>query len=175
MSTFAQSCRDWCLWTCICMQIDNHPISEEHRCLTGTKSGERIAANGDLMRAQLPLCVIIVLALLAASGPMFAHHGTAAYDTKNIVTVKGTMTDFRFINPHVQLYFDVKNEKGEVEKWQAELTAPNKLARAGWDKYTLKPGDSITASGYVGKNDAHTMWINKLIGPDGTALHLFEE
>jgi hypothetical protein len=157
------------------MQIDNHPISEEHRCLTGTKSDERIAANGDLMRAQLPLCVIIVLALLAASGPMFAHHGTAAYDTKNIVTVKGTMTDFRFINPHVQLYFDVKNEKGEVEKWQAELTAPNKLARAGWDKYTLKPGDSITASGYVGKNDAHTMWINKLIGPDGTALHLFEE
>ena len=75
------------------------------------------------------------------------------------------MTDFRFINPHVQLFFDVKNDKGEVENWQAELTAPNKLARAGWDKHTLKPGDSITASGYVSKDDAHTMWINKLIGP----------
>jgi hypothetical protein len=112
---------------------------------------------------------------LIASATAFAHHGTAAYDTKNIVTVKGSMTEFRYINPHVQLLFDVKNEKGEVEKWQAELTAPNKLSRAGWDKNTLKPGDSITASGYVSKNDPHTMWINKLIGPTGEQLHLFEE
>jgi hypothetical protein len=127
------------------------------------------------MRAKILFLMICVVAVLIVSGPTSAHHGTAAYDTKNIVTVKGTMTDFRFINPHVQLYFDVKSEKGEVEKWQAELTAPNKLSRAGWDKYTLKPGDSITASGYVAKNDAHTMWINKLIGPSGEALHLFEE
>ena len=127
------------------------------------------------MRAKILFLMICVVAVLIVSGPTSAHHGTAAYDTKNIVTVKGTMTDFRFINPHVQLYFDVKSEKGEVEKWQAELTAPNKLSRAGWDKYTLKPGDSITASGYVTKNDAHTMWINKLIGPSGEALHLFEE
>jgi len=92
-----------------------------------------------------------------------------------VVTVKGTMTDFRFINPHVQLFFDVKNDKGEIEKWQAELTAPNKLSRAGWDKHTLSPGDVVTASGYVSKGDPHTMWINKLIGPNGEALHLFEE
>jgi hypothetical protein len=116
-----------------------------------------------------------VLAVLIISGPTFAHHGTAAYDTSKIVTVKGMMTDFRFINPHVQLYFEVKNDKGETEKWQAELTAPNKLSRAGWDKHTLKPGDPITASGYVAKDDEHTMWINKLIGPDGQPLHLFEE
>ena len=134
-----------------------------------------MAANGGPMRARILFSIICVVAVMIVSGPTFAHHGTAAYDTKNIVTVKGTMTDFRFINPHVQLYFDVKSEKGEVEKWQAELTAPNKLSRAGWDKHTLKPGDSITASGYVAKDDAHTMWINKLIGPDGEALHLFEE
>jgi len=115
------------------------------------------------------------VALLAVCSTAFAHHGTAAYDTKNIVTVKGTITDFRFVNPHVQLLFAVKNDKGEVENWQAELTAPNKLSRAGWDKHTLKPGDAITASGYVSKNDAHTMWINKLLGPDGEALQLFEQ
>jgi hypothetical protein len=127
------------------------------------------------MKTKIFLLIMGVAAFLIVSSAAYAHHGTAAYDTKNIVTVKGTMTDFRFINPHVQLYFDVKNDKGEVEKWQAELTAPNKLTRAGWDKYTLKPGDSIAASGYVSKNDPHTMWINKLIGPDGQQLHLFEE
>jgi len=127
------------------------------------------------MRAKILFLIIGVAAVLIASGPAFAHHGTAAYDTKNVVTVKGTMTEFLFVNPHVQLHFDVKNDKGEVEKWQAELTAPNKLSRAGWDKHTLKPGDSITASGYIAKDDPHTMWINKLIGPDGQPLRLLEE
>ena len=127
------------------------------------------------MKGKFLTAFVLVLTISIVSLPLLAHHGTAAYDTKNVVTVKGTMTDFRFINPHVQLFFDVKNDKGEVEKWQAELTAPNKLSRAGWDKHTLKPGDSITASGYVSKNDAHTMWINKLIGPDGKELQLRED
>jgi hypothetical protein len=127
------------------------------------------------MRVRIPLAAACFAAFLVVAGSALAHHGTASYDTSKVVTVKATMTEFRFINPHVQLYFDVKNDKGETEKWQAELTAPNKLSRAGWDKHTLKPGDSITASGYVSKNDPHTMWINKLIGPDGEQLHLFEE
>ena len=81
------------------------------------------------MKTKIFVLILGVAALLIVAGSTFAHHGTAAYDTKNILTVKGTMTEFRFINPHVQLYFDVKNDKGEVEKWQAELTAPNKLSR----------------------------------------------
>jgi Family of unknown function (DUF6152) len=127
------------------------------------------------MKIKILAWVIGISLALIVAAPVLAHHGTAAYDTKNVVTVKGVMTEFRYINPHVQLFFDVKNDKGEVEKWQAELTAPNKLSRAGWDKGTLKAGDSITASGYISKNDPHTMWINKLIGPTGEQLHLFEE
>jgi hypothetical protein len=134
-----------------------------------------MCANGASMRAKILVVILSVISVLIVSRPSFAHHGTAAYDTQNIVTVKGTMTDFRFINPHVQLYFEVKNDKGEVEKWQAELTAPNKMTRAGWDKHTLKPGDTITASGYVAKDDPHTMWITKLIGPEGQDLQLREE
>src|ERR1700731_5451481 len=127
------------------------------------------------MRGKIIVLMFGVVALLAVSGATFAHHGTAAYDTKNTVTVKATMTDFRFINPHVQLYFDVKNEKGDTEHWQAELTAPNKLSRAGWDKHTLKPGDSIPASAYVEKAEGHTMWLRTLVGPEGVALRLSEE
>jgi uncharacterized protein DUF6152 len=134
-----------------------------------------MGANGCPMRSRIFVLIMSVVLVVIATGPTFAHHGTAAYETKNIVTIKGTMTDFRFINPHVQLYFDVKNDKGEVEKWQAELTAPNKMTRAGWDKHTLKPGDTITASGYVAKDDPHTMWITKLIGPEGQDLQLREE
>ena len=114
------------------------------------------------------------VAVLIVSVPAVAHHGTAAFDTEKTVTTKGTMVEFKFSNPHVQLVWSVKTDKGE-EMWQGEMTAPNKLQRAGWTNHTLKPGDSVTVSGYAVKSGAHTMWIRKLIGPDGQELPLFEE
>lgn len=108
-------------------------------------------------------------------GIALAHHGTAAFDTTKMVTVTGTVKEFDYVNPHVQIYFTVKNEKGEMEDWQGELTAPPKLNRAGWNKNTLKPGDSITVSGFATKNGGHTLWIRKLISPTGESLQLFED
>ena len=127
------------------------------------------------MKTKSLAFVVLVAAVLVFSGPMFAHHGTAAYDTTNPLTVKGTVTDFRFINPHCQVYFDIKNDKGEVEHWQGELTAPNKLARAGWTKHSLNPGDQITVTGLVGKYGGHSIWIRKLIGTDGQPMQLSED
>ena len=119
--------------------------------------------------------VVLMAVALAMPGLVRAHHGTAAFETNQMVTVKGTVTDFIYLNPHVQVHFQCKNDKGEMEEWQGELTAPNKLNRAGWTKHTLKPGDQITVSGYQLKSGAHTLWIRKLIGPDGNSLQLFED
>jgi len=129
----------------------------------------------NLMKAKSLAVVAAVAAVLMFSGLTFAHHGTAAYDTSNPLTVKGKVTEFRFINPHCQVYFDIKNDKGEVEHWQGELTAPNKLARAGWTKHSLNPGDQITATGLVGKYGGHSIWIRKLVGPDGQEMQLSED
>lgn len=126
-----------------------------------------------MKKLVVSVCLMAVLAITCS--PIFAHHGTAAFDTTKTVTVTATMTDFQFINPHVQLYFDVKNDKGELEHWQGELTAPNKLARAGWTKRTLKAGDQVTITGYLLKAGNHSIWIQKLIGPDGQPLPLFEQ
>jgi len=127
------------------------------------------------MRSKSVIAVAAVALLLCLSSSMLAHHGNAAYDVKNPVTVKATVTDFQFVNPHCQIYFDVKNDKGEIEHWQGELTAPNKLARAGWTKHTLNPGDQITVTGPTGKNNGRSIWIQKLVGPDGQAMKLFED
>jgi len=131
--------------------------------------------NMTVSRRKLLAFAVAVAAILMVALPVFAHHGTAAFDTNQMVTVKGTVTDFQYINPHAQVYFTVKNDKGEDEAWQGELTAPNKLSRAGWTKHTLSPGDSITVSGNPAKNGEHTLWIRKLIGPDGQPLQLFED
>ena len=109
---------------------------------------------------------------LVAVGSALAHHGSAAFDTKNPVTVSGTVTDFEFVNPHSQIYFNVKNDKGETEAWQAEVTAPTKLARAGWNKHTFKVGDSITVTGAPAKSNKHSLWVQKLVGPDGQPVPL---
>ncbi len=126
-------------------------------------------------RSRLLIAIPVIITALWLAIPLLAHHGAAAFDVTKMVTVKGTVTDFQYVNPHVQVYFEVKNDKGEPDAWQGELTAPNKLSRAGWTKRTLKPGDMITVTGNPAANGAHTLWIRKLIGPDGESLQLFED
>ena len=109
--------------------------------------------------------------LLSASA--LAHHGRAVYST-DVIMLEATVTEFRFVNPHVQVYFDITTEAGEIEHWQGELTAPNKLARGGWSKNTLQPGDQIRITGRAARNDGHSVAINEIIMPDGEAIPLWE-
>jgi len=117
------------------------------------------------------LGVIAVIALTIAL-PLFAHHGNAAYNITKTVTVRGTITDFEFINPHVMVFFEAKNDNGDIEKWQGELTSPNHLMRTGWTKGTLEPGDQVTFSGLRAKSGATTLWITKIIAADGHEIAL---
>lgn len=86
------------------------------------------------------------------------------------ITLKGTVTDFQFINPHTLILFDVKNDKGEVEHWQAEATSPNHLVRSGWTKNTVKPGDEITISGFRAKNGAPVLRFQKMVLASGQEI-----
>lgn len=115
------------------------------------------------MKGRAFALLAVAFCLLVVSVPMFAHHGTAAYDVSKTYTVKGKVTRLNFINPHVQLFFDVADEKGNVEKWQAELTSPNHLIRAGWSKDSLKPGDDVTVTGYRTKDGTNSIWISKIL------------
>lgn len=126
------------------------------------------------MSRKFLVMVGLGVAVAVACLPGLAHHGSAAYETNTTLTFKATVTDFRFINPHCQVFFDIKSDNGEVEHWQGELTAPNKLARAGWTKHSLNPGDQITISGFAAKGAAHSLWIRKLVGPDGLPMQLSE-
>lgn len=124
------------------------------------------------MRHRVPTLIAVMAAFLMVSIPAFAHHGDAAYDTTKTVTVKGTVTDFQFINPHVEIFINVKDASGNVVKWQGELTSPNHLAREGWTRETLKPGDVIILAGYRAKNGAPSLRLQKVTMADsGTVLY----
>ena len=118
-------------------------------------------------RVTLLLAIVIVL---LGSGVAYAHHGTANFDTTKSVTVKGQVTNFQFINPHVTIAMDVKDDKGSVQNWQGALTSPNHLMRSGWSKDTLKIGDVITISGFPAKTGAPEIWIQKVVVASGETL-----
>lgn len=99
-----------------------------------------------------------------------AHHGTANYDTEKSVSVKGAVTDFEFVNPHVLIYMQVKDDSGKMVNWQGELTSPNRLSRSGWKKDTIKVGDVVTISGFPAKSGSPEIWIQKVVTADGTPL-----
>jgi len=122
------------------------------------------------MKKLVPL-VTTIFAVLLVSAPLVAHHGEANYDTEKVTSAKGVVTDFQFINPHVQISIDVKNDKGEIEKWIGEARSPAMLARyGGWDKDTIKIGDTITMAGHRTKNGTNFLRLLKIVMPDGKEL-----
>ena len=125
--------------------------------------------NGSIKNTLLASLAVAMLILLGYS-VAFAHHGTANYDTTKSVTVKGSVSSFQFINPHVIISLDVKNEKGIVTNWQGGLTSPNHLMRSGWTRDTLKTGDVISMSGFPAKSGAPEMWIQKVVLASGEQL-----
>jgi Family of unknown function (DUF6152) len=120
---------------------------------------------------RLVVFPVVVILLLSLGGSAYAHHGFVSwFDMSKSVSVKGTVTSFDWTNPHAYIYFDVKDEKGAVEKWTAELGALAMLSRAGWRKDTLKPGDEITAIGNRAKDGKPVMHLDKIVFANGQEL-----
>jgi hypothetical protein len=122
------------------------------------------------MRIKLLALVALGTAAFLVSTPVFAHHGAAAYDSKKLTTLKATVTEFRYINPHSEIFFDVVDANGKTEKWIAEAVSVASLSRYGWTKNTLKPGDRIDITGNVAKNGSYTMRLSKLVLANGKVL-----
>jgi hypothetical protein len=76
---------------------------------------------------------------------LLAHHSASLsdFDAQHPVTLVGTVAEFRLVNPHSSIAFDVKDEKGHVRRWHVELGSSAALSRAGWTAETLKPGQGI--------------------------------
>ena len=126
------------------------------------------------MKSKFLIFVAATVGFLTVSVPTFAHHGNAAYDEKHPITLKGTVTEFAWANPHTQIYFDVKDDQGNVVHWSCETLSPGRLIRSGWAKDGVKPGDEITITLIPAKSGARVGLLNKLVLPDGKTLGIEE-
>ena len=106
-----------------------------------------MSASASKVPARKLTGVALACALgLWTAGPARAHHSMAGFDRDKTVSLTGTVKQFKWANPHSWIEFEVPNNKGGVDTWNAEMTAPGILVRAGWKSSLLKPGDKVTVA-----------------------------
>ncbi len=112
----------------------------------------------------------LLAGVLAVSSPVFAHHGNAAYEGTVTTLKDATVTKLLWANPHTIVQFDVKDDKGEVVHWTAELGSPSALGNIGWNKASLQPGDVITVYIHQAKTKNPVGRIEHVVLADGSQL-----
>ena len=115
-----------------------------------------------MRRAVLGLFAIS-LAIFPASAPMSAHHAVAAkFDPGKTVTLRGTVNEVDWANPHTHVFMDVKDARG-ITTWAIELESPVDLQRGGWSRDTLRAGDVITVQGISARDGSKQAWGNSVV------------
>jgi hypothetical protein len=122
------------------------------------------------MKGKLIRSFGLVAGLLFIFVPVFAHHGGSDYDIQHPVTLKGTVTEFVWANPHCQVFLDVKDDSGKAVNWTIETLAPAVLKRAGWSRETLHAGNQITITLVPSKKGTPVGMLRKVVLPDGSEL-----
>ena len=114
----------------------------------------------------------IAIALLAAAVPMSAHHSWPV-DMSKLVTVKGTVTEIMWENPHPMFTLEVQTNEAKAEKWMVGGPALNRMEANGWTPKTIKPGDVITGIGYQFGDGQKIIRLEKVVLPDGKEMRVY--
>ena len=120
------------------------------------------------------LCVpaFVILTLVSAVMPLAAHHSwPVSFD--RLVTVKGTVTEFRWANPHPMITLEVQANDGRMEKWEIGGPAIIRMEANGWTKSTVKPGDVITGIGYQFGDGQKILRLDRVVLADGREIRLY--
>ena len=108
--------------------------------------------------------LVVGVGVFLASTVALAHHGTnVSYDPKKEVTLTGVVTKFSMVNPHGQLFWDVKGPDGKVVTWGGELHSIGLLRRSGWTRETLKAGDTVSVRGYPSRAGTPFMVVQEVV------------
>lgn len=111
-----------------------------------------------------------LVAVLLAAVPVFAHHGNASFDVGKKLTLKGTVTEWVWANPHCWLKFDVKDDSGKTINWVGETNNAPDMVEKGWSKQILKPGDQVTVTIEPVKNGKPVGRVLTVLLPNGQTL-----
>ena len=116
--------------------------------------------------------VLVVLALVSAAIPLSAHHSWPV-NMSRLVTVKGTVVEFAWENPHPMITLEVRTDDGKMERWSVGGPAINRMEANGWSRTTVKPGDVMTGIGYQYSNGQKVVRLERVVLADGRELKVY--
>jgi hypothetical protein len=117
--------------------------------------------------AKIALATAAAVSLLG--GQALAHHSFAMFDNTKNVELDGTVREFQWTNPHSWIQLTVM-ENGQSVEYSIEGTSPNGLARRGWTRTSLKPGDRVKVTMHPLKDGSKGGSFVKAVKADGTTL-----
>jgi hypothetical protein len=115
------------------------------------------------------VCSCVIAVLLAAASAL-AHHSNSAFDGDKVMVLKGTVTEWKWTNPHVWIFLSVDDGNGGKVQWEIEGRTPGQLVRAGWSRTILKPGETITVDFSPAKDGSRTGLLTRVLRADGTVV-----
>ena len=122
------------------------------------------------MRKTATAGLVLGVCFVTLCVPLLAHHGTAAFENEKRVTLKGTVTEWLWSNPHCLLQFDVKGDDGKVAHWVGETQNPVSMTDRGWSKAAIKTGDEVTVVILPVKNGMPLGRVVSVALPNGKTL-----
>jgi hypothetical protein len=117
-----------------------------------------------------PFALLATLAIGTGATSSWAHHSGAMFDAAKTVTLQGTVKEFQWSNPHCWIQLIVVDDSGAMEEWSIEMPSPTGLARVGWQRVSLHPGDKITAQIHPLKTGEKGGGYVSVLLPDGRTL-----
>jgi hypothetical protein len=120
----------------------------------------------------LLVSVVVTLAVVTSAISLSAHHSWPVNMDK-LVTVKGTVMEFAWENPHPMITLEVRTDDGKVEKWLIGGPAINRMEANGWNKTTVKPGDVLTGTGYQFSDGQKIIRLDRVVFADGKEMRLY--
>jgi hypothetical protein len=123
------------------------------------------------MKAKVLGSLTLSIGFLLVSISALAHHGgSSLYDLGKVTTVKATVTQFVWSNPHCEINFDAADDSGKIRHWTIEAHPPNILATHSWTRKAMNPGDVVNITFHPGLNGVAIGVLIKVVLPDGREL-----
>ena len=129
-----------------------------------------------ICRMRFRICTALTAAAaLMTAGAAFAHHSfQAEFDIGKPMTLKGTVAKVEWVNPHVYVHLDVKDDKGVVNRWAFETLGPGRMRAEGMSKQTFGIGKVVTLKGYAARDGSKNLgFLRQVTFDDGHTIEVW--